>query len=684
MLKLAIMVVLMLAAAPALAAVDCRFWPAGHFFETATVTDVHFCIDEGADVNERGKDGETPLLHAVIFSKDPAVIPALLAAGADPNAGYYISADTNHGNKTPLYHAVMNFGGDPTVTEALLAAGANVHVRTDSGGFTPLHEAVRHSENVAVVEALLAAGADVDAHDDTNSTPLQWAVMHSENPAIIEALIEAGADVNTGNDDGVTPLHRAAWRNKPITEALIGTGADVNARSEYGTPLHWWAEYGESVAIGETVAIGEALLAAGADVNARDGYGRTPLEIARDENRPDAVLLLLKAGACGDWPGKKFFKTATVDDVRFCIDAGADVNARGGDGRTPLHWAMSDSNPAVIEELIEAGADVNARDSDDRTPLQAAYPDDCFLAQEGLLAGEGLLVNNATTLLAAIGCEGWFGRTEKAEKRFFETATVGSVHSCIDAGAGVDLRDAAPSTPLHRAVRHSVNPAVIVALIEAGADVNGREDHDDYGATPLHRAVEYNGNLAVIETLLTAGADVGARDGGYESSGRIPLHWAVFHNRNPAVIEALIETGIEAGVHVNTRDNDGDTPLHLAVVGENVAVIAALIEAGADVNARNGYSTTPLHWAAGRSGNLAVVAALIEAGADVNARNGYSTTPLHWAADRSGNLAVVAALVEAGADVNARDKHGHTPLQIARNNNHIDAVSVLLKADATE
>ena len=256
MLKLAMMVVLMLAAAPALAAVDCRFWPASHFFETATVTDVHFCIDAGADVNERGEYGETPLLHAAIFSKDPAVIPALLAAGADPDAGYYPGT----GNETPLYYAVINFDGNPSAVEALLAAGANVHVRAGKYGSTPLHRAAGHGENPAVIEALLAAGADVNAPDGEGFTPLHWAVMHNENPAVIAAL--------------------------------IGTGADVNARdADDFTPLHWAA--GNS----DNIAVIVALIDTSADVNARNTDGHTPLQIARNRNRHDAVSVLLKAGA---------------------------------------------------------------------------------------------------------------------------------------------------------------------------------------------------------------------------------------------------------------------------------------------------------------------------------------------------------------------------------------------------
>jgi ankyrin repeat protein len=42
--------------------------------------------DRGADVNRRNDRGQTPLAGAV-FKDEPAVIRALVAAGADPDAG---------------------------------------------------------------------------------------------------------------------------------------------------------------------------------------------------------------------------------------------------------------------------------------------------------------------------------------------------------------------------------------------------------------------------------------------------------------------------------------------------------------------------------------------------------------------------------------------------------------------
>ena len=59
--------------------------------------------------------------------------------------------------------------------------------------------------------------------------------------------------------------------------------------------------------------------------------------------------------------------------ITALLDAGADLEARGKFGETPLHVAaISNKNPAVIAALLDAGANLKARDRFGKTPWDSA------------------------------------------------------------------------------------------------------------------------------------------------------------------------------------------------------------------------------------------------------------------------------------------------------------------------
>ena len=62
-----------------------------------------------------------------------------------------------------------------------------------------------------------------------------------------------------------------------------------------------------------------------------------------------------------------------IDVLKYLIEQGADVNAQTDVCSTPLHYATAhNSNPAVMGYLIEKGADINARNMYGVTPLHLA------------------------------------------------------------------------------------------------------------------------------------------------------------------------------------------------------------------------------------------------------------------------------------------------------------------------
>ncbi len=113
------------------------------------------------------------------------------------------------------------------------------------------------------------------------------------------------------------------------------------------------------------------LLRSHAEVNTADGSGETPLTVALAKRHPDLAELL--------------------------IEAGADVNIKGRNGATALHWAIPGSEApeylAILHIILNKGANLEAKEEHGLTPLMLASDSEEFSETFRLLVERGSNVN---------------------------------------------------------------------------------------------------------------------------------------------------------------------------------------------------------------------------------------------------------------------------------------------------
>ena len=212
-----------------------------------------------------------------------------------------------------------------------------------------------------------------------------------------------------------------------------------------------------------------------------------------------------------------------IKEIDRLVANGADVNAMGKDGMTPLLWAFPENKPEVFKRILEHGADPNVMVMSDFKMAVLHYAAITefpnyfkYVMQHG---GDPNLIDQygCSPLLLVIG-----GKCPDKKE---------AVQILIDAGADLDYGIDTHETALYASVRNGCF-SITLQLLKFGASFNY---HTEKGNTFVHtflrmtqnsQAEQKEGYAEVLEWFMKNGIDI-------EGARREITDWSQGRSLNP-------------------------------------------------------------------------------------------------------------------------------------------------------
>ena len=218
---------------------------------------------------------------------------------------------------------------------------------------------------IAFFLALCAALGLVETQRAAEETTQQFQqALQQGDAARVKMMLQKNAALaNSRNDRQMSPLHIVIDESiadqptvRQIIQLLLAADADVNARIPYSkrTPLFEAVSPSRrSLLFGMngTAELAALLLAAGADVNVRDWQDKSPLDVAVMAGNTEVAGLLRAKGARMD-----IYNAAELGDERLVSEILNPqpelINARDGNGRSLVEIAAVKHNSRLVQLLL--------------------------------------------------------------------------------------------------------------------------------------------------------------------------------------------------------------------------------------------------------------------------------------------------------------------------------------------
>ncbi len=395
------------------------------------------------------------------------------------------------------------------------------------------------------------------------AVPLANKALQDDDVAGFRQLLDLCPELRAGINEPVSHFNSPLInhvRSEAMLEVLLEAGADINARSK------WWA----------------------------GGFGLL------DTAEPGVASRAIQRGAVVTVHAAA--RLGMIGKLKELIAADpALVQARGGDGQTPLHFA---STIEIAEYLLDQGADIHARDVDhESTPAQYMLRSRPEVARYLIQRG----ANSDLLMAAALGDSDLAKKHLQADPECIRTRVNDQYFpkANFHSGGTIYQWELGWHVSACQVAKKFGHPEVLNLLLERCP-----ADEKLLNACWLH-------DEALMKSLVAAHPNLAAD---LTPEGRLQLAHAARNNDSMAARLMLA-----AGLPVESFGQHHATPLHWAAWHGNAELVRLILTYNPPIeNSDNDYKVTPLNWAMHGSQNgwyreagdyPATVEALLDAGA---------------------------------------------------------------------
>lgn len=541
--------------------------------------------------------------------------------------------------------------GYKDIVSLLLKKGANI-LEKDMNGNTALHLASLNG-HYDVVNRLIEESKKIEMlRIRKTSRGYHLCISKKENLDNVVSKIEKNYNqeiqkkkyLDDKNDDGCTALQLAYKNNhKRIVKLLIDSGALINSNDFKNIMLVDFIRNKEEIT-----------------KNMLEHIQKEFVEACKcnKKEKVESVLKLNKGVIPKSILGECIFY-AIISNSIYILDLllqnGADVNATDERDRTPIFWVI-DKN--ILLKLIKKNANLNWKDKEKNTVLFCNCALGCYEDIVKTLLENGANINekNGADELTAL-------HVSCCSKQNFNMVKI-----LVDHNARVDIKDKKGNTVVHVCCETGNRKSLEYILKNKNVDLNLKNNK---GNTPLHVAIG-TANEEIVEVLTQYEINLNIKN----SEGMYPLELAIIKN-NRRIQELIIDNILIRVLMI--CQNGGKKDLDL-VIDEKLRVPVPMLDYFLAI--------------ACDSNNIEIAKIFIEKGANVNehiyvdehkirrqgifVRSKENRKLLHIAA-KKGYVEMVKLLLQSGANIMSKDKFGDTALDLAKREERLDVIDILIE-----